>query len=199
MAEFYLKRNRPDRAASIYESITRSFLDDDNDASRMVGKDSPAKSDPQWQLQIWKAFADACLDANQVDRAAGGYERVLDLLQRPELSRELDASTLGPIHEGIGNLRFRQHHLDQAIEAYEQAAHYAGQSSGRRSLEYLTMLNNVASCHYAKGTEESLAKARELAHEALLISTRLRGVGDETARSIRENLSEIMAIDDKHK
>lgn len=197
MAEFYLKRNRPDRAASIYESIARGFTDS-GEASATAGEDPTARDDLQWRLQIWKAFADACLDANQVDRAARGYERVLDLLQRPELIRELDASTLGPIHESIGNLRFRQHHLDQAIEAYERAAQYASQGSGQRSLEHLTMLNNIASCHYAKGTEESLMRARELAREALLVSVRLRGAEGEAVRSIRENLENIVAAE-KHK
>jgi tetratricopeptide (TPR) repeat protein len=167
MAEFYLQNDRPDRAVLIYESIL----------STRLAKEwrEPARL----RLQTKKMLADTHVELDHLDEAGVLYEEVLAAAQ---LDRNLskDAGTMGPIYQGMGDVLFKKSELNSAIEAYQNAAKYCAQSAGRRSIQYLTLINNIASCHFAKQTPESMTKANETAQKGLDLAGRLRSNSEVT-------------------
>lgn len=162
MAEFYLKRRRPERAVRIFESV-------------LSGLEKAEGSSPfaelKTRVEITKALADAHTDLDHLDVARKLYDEVYQMTQqRSDLSG--DPSIMGPLHESLGNLHFLGHSHEQAIANYNKAAEYCRTSEGRHSIEHLTMLNNIASCHFASGNS---TEAREVATEALGLSKKIKG------------------------
>lgn len=140
MAEFYHDRNRPDRAAQIYETVLKGPPD-------------------EWSVGVRKSLGDVYTEMGQLERALELYQEVLQMATNTD-----DASILGPVHEGIGDANFKLNKLDVAIQSYSTACYYCKKDNGPKSVQHLILLNNIASCHYAKGSVE---EAKQIASVAL--------------------------------
>lgn len=162
-----------DRAASIYEALIR------------MARMPLCKIHNEKILQLQKVLADACLELGRLERAEELYQSTLN-----GLGIDGEVNAVGPVYEGIGALRFKQNDFLRAIQAYERALEYCEKGQGKNSLQYLTLLNNIASCYFSQQTPESIAKAIKVAKEALPIAKKI-GKQPEVARLV-ENLQRVI-------
>lgn len=187
MAEFYRDRRRPDRAMGIYESILQTN----------VGEGKQEMSMRQ-VAEIQKALADLYCDSGKNEEAVKLYEHTLDLINQDTVSEKQKNDSLAAIYSDLGNAQFSLKRLEDALVAYKQAAHYSRLYYGEKSVEHLTMLNNIAACHFVnKDDPESLKLASEIAKLGYSLAQKLGP--QKTVLDLQQNLQSIMEnLSDSH-
>lgn len=192
LAEFYRQRRRPDRAISIFESILQKT------AGEEEGEGEELTISPRQRVEIQKALADLYSDAGRNEEAITLYKNTITQLMQQGSGARRDDSALAATYADLGNAQFSLERLNEALEAYEEAAKHVRGCYGEKSTEYLTMLNNIAACHFSSGkSAESLRSAKETAEVALSLAHRLPS--DKTTRAIKDNLQSIIsALQDPH-